>query len=80
MDVNIENVDGNYCDTIIQFDVSQSADTNEQTLVIKHARIDYQLDSIRPITRTSASIRICIVQSCYDWILWSILFVSIFDV
>lgn len=51
MDVNIENVDGNNCNTIIQFDVLQSAGTNEQTLVIKHARIDYQLDSIRPITR-----------------------------
>lgn len=50
MDVNIENVDGNNCDTIIQFDVLQSAGTNEQTLVIKHPRIDYQLESIQPIT------------------------------
>lgn len=50
MDVNIENVDGNNCDTIIQFNVLQSAGTNEQTLVIKHAPIDYQLDSIRTIT------------------------------
>lgn len=80
MDVNIENVDGNNCDTIIQFDVLQSAGTNEQTLVIKHARNDYQLDSIRPITRISESIRIYIAQSCNDWILWSIPFVSMGDV